>query len=271
MNDDAPTATHPASNQTRLTHLLERGRLSLAGIDGETIDIDLTLPYRRRDVLIEAYWRFHPRYLFFKSLPERARLADLGAGSGSLTFWKSWGEPERADLRMYAADLVKGEFFERYLDFDLVDLGRQTTKFPSGVFDAVIVSHVIDHVANRVALAREAARIARPGATIFVEWSRPESHRVVDRATFAASGIRCGPINFFDDESHVEPVEDVATTATFEAAGLRRVAGGQIANDYLFPELVRCGLAEGEEEATTYGLWLAYRLARYAVFEKQLA
>jgi SAM-dependent methyltransferase len=248
--------------------LRERGRLLLPGPSGEQIVFDLTKPYRRRDVLIEEYWRFHPRYLFFKSVRERARLADLGAGSGGLIGWKFWGEPERRDIFMYAIDIEKGEFFDKYVDYDVVELGRDECKFPDAVFDAAVVSHLIEHVADRPALAREIARIVRPGAKIYVEWPTKESGGIISRSALEPFGINCSTLNFFDDRTHLVLIDEAEARDTFEAAGFTPISSGKVINDYLYPELFRCGVAEEDQEATTYALWLAFRFSRYLIMEK---
>jgi len=248
--------------------LRERARLILPSTADDTITFDLSKPYRSRDALIEEYWRFHPRYLFFKSVPERARLADMGAGSGGMVGWKVWGEPVRRDIFMYAVDIAQGEYFGDYVDFDIVELGKDETKFPDGVFDSLIVSHLIEHVADRRALAREIGRIAKPGAKVYIEWPRPESGRIISRDTLVQFGIQCSTLNFFDDSTHLELVSEAEAEAAFTAGGFRRISGGEVINDYLYPELFRCGVAESDSEATTYALWLAFRFSRYLIMEK---
>ena len=232
------------------------------------MSFDIGGSYRDRDALISEYWQFHPRFLFLKSIRNGARLADLGAGSGGLIGWKSWGSPDRRDLKMYAADLSKGEFFDRYEDFDLVDLGKDRTKFPDRVFDSAILSHVIEHVADRQHLSREVARITKPGAKIYIEWPRPESGRIISRSVLEPFGIACSTLNFFDDATHLELITPAEAEAAFAAAGFVRIASGDVINDFLFPELFRCGLAQRDSEATTYALWLAFRFSCYLIMEK---
>jgi hypothetical protein len=43
--------------------------------------------------LVEMFWRAHPRFNFFKSLPWGANLLDIGAGNGGLVYWKDWLKP----------------------------------------------------------------------------------------------------------------------------------------------------------------------------------
>ena len=137
-----------------------------------------------------------------------------------------------------------------------------------GVFDSLIVSHLIEHVADRSALAREIGRIAKPGAKVYIEWPRPESGRIISRDTLVQFGIQCSTLNFFDDSTHLELVSETEAEAAFTAAGFRRISAGEVINDYLYTELFRCGVAESDSEATTYALWLAFRFSRYLIMEK---
>jgi SAM-dependent methyltransferase len=244
------------------------GRLSIPAYGGSTITFDLTAPYRERDTLIEEYWRFHPRYAFVKGLPQNARLADLGAGEGGTIGWKSWGNPERDDIVMYAIDRIKGELFDLFSDYDIVDLEVDETKYPDSAFDGVLCSHVVDFVGDSVALAREAIRICRPGGRIYVEWPNADSDRILTKFALSPFGIPCGTLSIEDDPDQVASIERDVLKLTLESVGARTIAEGEVVNDYLADELVRCGVVESDQEATTYGLNLALRLLRFIVLEK---
>ena len=247
----------------------ESGRFILPGQSGSALSIDLNRAFRDRDVLVEEYWRAHPRFLFFKGVTEDARLIDVGAGSGGMVGWKGWGSPDRGDITMCAVDMFEGEFFDRYADFDVVELGKNQTKFSSGYFDAAIVSHLIEHVDDRDALAREIYRLCRPGAKIYVEWPTHHSGNVVGKAALETFGVCCSTVNFFDDNTHLKLVTRDQGEDAFIKAGFATLTSGEITNDYLYPELFRCGYALSDSEVTTYALWLALKFSQYLILEKR--
>jgi SAM-dependent methyltransferase len=248
--------------------LRAHGHLTIPTYGGRTATFDLASPFRNRDTIIEEYWRFHPRYAFVKCLPPNTLLLDLGAGSGGAIGWKRWGEPDRSDIVMYAVDRRKGDHFDRFFDYDIVDLEREETKYPDSAFDAVLCSRVIEFVQNRNALAREAVRICKPGGRIYVEWPNAENDRILTKFALAPFGIRCGTLSIEDDPDQVASIDRDEAKTTFESAGSKTIAEGEIINDHLAHELFRCGVAERNEEATTYGLHLALRLARFLILEK---
>ena len=102
--------------------------------------------YDKKELLQKLYWYFHPRFSFFKTLPYNTKLLDIGAGSGGLVIWKNWIEPFREDMQLYAIDKTKGEFFDKFVDVQTMDLDKDTIKFEDDFFDGVFLSHVIEHV-----------------------------------------------------------------------------------------------------------------------------
>jgi len=89
---------------------------------------------RRMDVsdddLLEIAWQVHPRFHFFKSLPWRANLLDLGAGDGGLANWKGWLRPQRPDLNLYGVDLSVGAHKDLYAGWEAVNLDAEPPSFP---------------------------------------------------------------------------------------------------------------------------------------------
>jgi SAM-dependent methyltransferase len=96
---------------------------------------------------------------------------DVGCGNGDLMHrlqTRGW-EVVGIDLDEKAVRTAKS----RGLDARVGDLESQ--HFPAASFDAISVSHVIEHVVDPAALMKECARILRPGGRLIVLTPNPRS------------------------------------------------------------------------------------------------
>jgi len=84
------------------------------------------------------------------------RLLDLGCGPGSITVGLG--------TRAIGADLHP----VRIDGVPVVGADARALPFPAGVFDAIFANALLQHVADALAVLREARRVARPGAVIGV-------------------------------------------------------------------------------------------------------
>lgn len=220
-----------------------------------------------RDELVELYWHFHPRFTFLKSAKRNANFLDLGAGSGGLATWREWTSPQREDIRMYAVDIAKGEFFDRYNDFQLCDLDYDTLKFEDEFFDAILGSHVFEHVSDEARLLTELRRVARKGARVYLEVPTPESKNLPRRQLFVDAGINVSTLNFFDDSTHLRTFSLEKLSSLLEQAGFKVLALGLIDNRYLEDEMLTYGVKHNDMEVTTYAMWSKTHFAHYIISE----
>ncbi|HAU37825.1 MAG TPA: hypothetical protein DCX07_08925 [Phycisphaerales bacterium] len=223
---------------------------------------------RRREDLLELYWRSHPRWLFLKSAPPGAKVLDVGAGSGGMVTWKGWCEPRREDLRMYAVDRVRGEMFDRYDGWQVADLDVEPVRCGEGAFDAVVMSHVLEHLSDEDAFfARLEPRLA-PGAQVYIELPAPWTAVCPSRTLFLERGIDVSTVNFFDDATHKRTFDRPELWALLERHGFRILHGGAIRNRFLEDELFTFGYTHRDQELTTYGVWSKLSWAQYLVVER---
>lgn len=94
---------------------------------------------------------------------ERLAILDLGCGSG----WMApelarWGQVTGVDFSATAI-LRARDRFGAHASFVLAESGSPTLGLPTGGFDVVISSDVIEHVPRPKALLRQAAEFLRPG------------------------------------------------------------------------------------------------------------
>ena len=137
------------------------------------------LPFRPSDVLAGAMWarpwmrlRFNGAMRHLPPHDEGSTVLDIGCGSGRFLAWArtaGWtGYGTEVDPRAAKNARAKGfDVHEGPLD-DLVSAGKK--------FDAITVSHVIEHVHEPLALVRTASRLLRPGGYFWIETPNIESH-----------------------------------------------------------------------------------------------
>ena len=110
----------------------------------------------------------------------QGRVLDVGCGSGEiLSNLKSLGwQVEGVDFDPAAVAAAR----TRGVPVHLGDLFDQ--KFPAESFDAVVMSHVIEHVPDPLGLIQECERILKPGGRLVMVTPNPRSlsHRLFGRA-----------------------------------------------------------------------------------------
>jgi ubiquinone/menaquinone biosynthesis C-methylase UbiE/Tfp pilus assembly protein PilF len=239
----------------------------IISIGGHELTILRSPRHTRRDELLELYWHRHPRFTFLKNAQRNANFLDLGAGSGGLVTWKEWLSPKRDDIRMYAVDMVTGEFFKRYLDFQLCNLDSDPLKFSSGFFDAVLSSHLLEHVRDEARLLAELRRVTQRGARLYIEVPTPSSQNLPHRQVFIDAGINMSTLNFFDDATHLRTfsLEQLATLVS--AAGFKPLTMGVIDSKYIEDEMLTYGVTHNDSEVTTYAMWSKMHFAHYIISE----
>ena len=224
--------------------------------------------YTSRPELVSLYWNYHPRYRFLKTLPRGSRLLDAGAGPGGLVLWKEWLPPRRDDIRMCAVDMVPGELFERYDDFQICDLDSEQLKYGPGSFNAVLLSHVLEHIKDEKKFFLELGRVLTAGGRLYVEVPTPASRHFPGRQLFLDRGVDVSTVNFFDDSTHLRTFSLGELSALAEGSGFTPLESGLIGNRYMEDELLSFGIRNGDQELATYGLWSKLGFAHYLVAER---
>jgi SAM-dependent methyltransferase len=231
-------------------------------------DMDPQLAGLKRDQLVDLYWQSHPRFLFFKSPPPGARLLDIGAGSGGLSFWREYGSPRRTDLRMFAVDRQRGTYFDNYEAAFVADLDSEAIGFNGIPFEAVLASHVFEHLKDPQAVLTQVAGRLVSGGRAYIEVPSPASKDLPKREAFVARGWPMTISNFFDDGTHLETFSLDQLVAMGAEAGLEAVAAGAIEMPFMADSMIRYGLDHGDAEVLLYGYWAKTRWAHYVVLEK---
>lgn len=219
--------------------------------------------------VMELYFTFHPRTAFLKTLPRNAVVADIGAGDGSLSVFRTWPQPERMDLELHAYSLEKGNKFDAFASYEIGDWNEQPPEFEGRRFDAVVCAHFIEHIAQPESLVAWAARKLRPGGRIYIEWPAPVSLSLPPRDALHAVGVPVMISRFDDDRTHRDLPDADAIVAAMAAAGLVLETRGTVHLPWLEDEI----LATHKDDEAGFGRqaafwsmtgWSQYLVARRA-------
>jgi tRNA (mo5U34)-methyltransferase len=216
-----------------------------------------------REELLEQYWAGHPRFRFFKSLPFRCRLLDIGAASGGLVHWKGWGSPQRHDIEMYAVDREKGEFFSQYAGHQICDLDHERIQSPPDFFDALMLSHVLEYLENPDQLTSELTAFLKKNGTLYVETCTPDSLTLPQRESFAAQGLQVSVISASDVGGCRRSFPLGELCSMIETAGMRVLESGLIERKDIEDDLLSHGTRHQDVELTTYAIWSKLRIAQF--------
>lgn len=109
--------------------------------------------------------------VMYLSKSRKGRVLDVGCGAGeTLTELRQLGwKAEGVEPDTKAATVARGKGLKVWTG-ELAD-----QRFPQDRFDAVIISHVIEHVHNPVGLLAECARVLKPGGQLVVATPNAES------------------------------------------------------------------------------------------------
>jgi len=214
--------------------------------------------------LLELFWQSHPRYQFFKSLPWRADLLDIGAGAGGLAFWKTWLKPERTDLNLYGVDRKLGEYRALYAGWESIDLDRDTPQFAGTTFDGFVITHLIEYLGAPERLIEWLGARAKPGARVYLEWTGPITLDLPSREQLARYDLDVLTSNFSDDWEHKQAPDLAQVCSWLAAAGFTVAARGAVDLGILGEELFARG-TDRDSRSMGYGSMMRSSLYTVAV------
>jgi SAM-dependent methyltransferase len=96
---------------------------------------------------------------------ERPRVLDIGCATGTLLEklrGRGW------DVRGIEISGPQAEYARRVRNLEILELPLEESRLPDRFFQAVLASHLIEHLNNPAAFVREAARVLAPGGRCYV-------------------------------------------------------------------------------------------------------
>ena len=212
--------------------------------------------------------RFDCKSTFFDSLPGgAARILDLGCGKGNN------GVAIRAirpTIELHGVDILPEGDVPAFYAYKLVDLDKGVLPYPDDYFDAIIFTHVIEHLRSPLPIAKELKRIMKRNAMIYVETPNWTSLFV---PSFGFHREQHNPFNFYDDHTHVKPwTKHGLFEFLFQACGLRVLKVGNTRNWLRVPidcPVILFGLLAGKRSYVISSVWNLYGWCIYATGVKE--
>jgi len=223
---------------------------------------------QEKDSLLTEYWTFHPRYRFFKTSALNSRVLDVGAGTGGLHFRREWGFPKRNDIELHAVDLKKGEFFDFFSTFQIMDLEKDELHYAEDFFDAMTMSHCLEHIEKGDVVLSKLRKRLKPHGQLYIEMPTPESRSFPLREYYLKQGLNVCVTSFGDDKTHVKTYTFQELFSILNHQHFAVVEFGIIENKYLEDLLFKWGSENSDQEITTYAIWLKLRFAQYCIAER---
>lgn len=152
---------------------------------------------------------------------ERPRILDVGCGNHSPRITKTYlpdCEYHGIDNRRWNRDSADDRAIDRLYEIDL-NAPAGLDRIADGAYDAVICSHVLEHLAEPCDVVSRLARKVKPGGVLYVETPSARSLKL-PRAANGWMGIR-GSLNFHDDDSHRQLVDLARIAEMLEKEGFR--------------------------------------------------
>jgi ubiquinone/menaquinone biosynthesis C-methylase UbiE len=143
--------------------------------------------------------RYDCKTAFFHKLPHSARVLDLGCGSGVNGIALKAIQPS---IELHGVDILAETTVPGIYSYITVDLDDGVLPFPDEYFDAILFTHVIEHLRTPLQLGKEINRIMKKGGMVYVETPNWTSLLV---PSFGFHREQHSPFNFFDDPTHLKP------------------------------------------------------------------
>jgi 2-polyprenyl-3-methyl-5-hydroxy-6-metoxy-1,4-benzoquinol methylase len=222
-----------------------------------------------RDQLIQLYWQAHPRFRFLKFMPRTgANVLDLGCGAGGLAAWKSWLAPDRSDLNFYGVDLGDNPRKALYAGFSQCNAETESLPWAPLMFDALMASHVLEHLNDPGRVLQRLAERLAPGAWVYLEIPSPASTTLPAAEAFRAEGWPMIISNCHDDCTHLRTYSLAELAHMAQQAGLETSTQGVIHNPLLADSMIDHALRNQDGEILLYGYWLATGWSHYVELRK---
>jgi SAM-dependent methyltransferase len=178
-----------------------------------------------RELLKKQIKRFDQRTRLFQSLNPTSRVLDLGCGEGNNGNKLKALHPH---IELHGIDILPKERVPSFYSYQEVDLEKGVLPYPDSFFDAVVLTHVLEHLCAPLSPGREINRVTKKGGVIYVEAPNWSSAFV---PSFGFHREQHNRLNFYDDPSRLKPWSKQGIFEfLFHCSGLHVVKVGTVSN-----------------------------------------
>jgi SAM-dependent methyltransferase len=212
--------------------------------------------------------RFDPRWSFYHQIKNKEKILELGCGPGN-NYTKLQSIGFTAEL--HGVDILPPSQVTQPIRYRQVDLVNEPLPYPDNSFDAILFTHVIEHLNNPFPIGKEIYRVLKPGGRIYIETPNWTSMFV---PSFQFKREQYNPFNFFDDPTHIRPWSKMSLYGYLTSScqlSIERI--GAVRNWFQLPwDLVKIisGLFGGNRKKVIAAFWSVYGWAIFGIGIKKV-
>lgn len=216
-----------------------------------------------KELIVKFVRHFNVVKKFFVKLPGSARVLDLGCGTGNNGVALKALHPT---IELHGVDILSAGKVPSFYCYKTVDLENGTLPYPDDYFDAIVFTHVIEHLRSPLQLGKEINRVMKKQATIYVE---TPNWTTVFVPSFGFHRDQHNPFNFYDDPTHIRPWSKHGLFEfLFQSCSLRVTNVGTRRNWLKVPfdfSVILFGILTGKRSYIVSSFWNLYGWCIYGI------
>ncbi len=106
------------------------------------------------------------------------------------------------NIEVHGVDILPDNSVPDFYVYKCLDLDKKELPYPDKYFDAVLFTHVIEHLHSPFQLGKELDRVMKEGAKIYIE---APNWTTLIVPSFGFHREQHNPFNSYDDPTHVKP------------------------------------------------------------------
>ena len=210
-----------------------------------------------------------PKQLFVEMLPNNGNVLDIGCWKYS--FYQFCQGLSKNELKHHGVDnaLIYDTPLPNGYVFKKCDVDSSALPFPDEYFDAIVASHVIEHLSRPIWLMDEIFRVLKVGGIVYLECPSDRS-LWLPSMPFKFDEFRS--LNYFDDPTHIgRPHTPQSLYRLFRMYDADVIETKYLTSKrvrWLFPKHLFSALLRRDAAALEFAVWWTIGFAVYGIAKK---